>query len=383
MTTDTPGGLGAAPAAVRTKGLEPGRPTTYAILGNGWRAGVFLRLARDLPQRFRVTGVLARRPEAGADIERDFAVPTFRTLDETLAAERPDFVIVSVPWGVTPELIRTLVDRRIPVLTETPPAPDLDAMRSLWADIGSAGLVQVAEQYALMPLHAARLNLVREGVIGTPTSVHVSSTHLYHAVAMMRSFLDVAPGPVTVTSRTFGAPLIDPITPDGWTGATDEKEATTILSTLDFGQGRSGLYDFTDNQWWNPLRPDHLRIRGSKGEIDDETVVRMADPVTPVVSRIERVVSGHGMNYEGADLQHLTFEGRVAFRNEFEGGRLMDDDIGVAVLLDRVGAWTRDEGPAPYPLAEGLHDHHVGLALNEAAASGEAVTISEEPWASA
>jgi predicted dehydrogenase len=325
--------------------------------------------------------VVTRRAEPGEAIERDWGVPSYRTLDELVAAERPDFCITSVPWEHTPEFIRALVALSIPVLSETPPAPDLDGLRSLWADVGESGLVQVAEQYSLMPLHAARLTLVRDGVIGTPTSVQVSSTHLYHAVALMRSFLGVGLEPVTVLSQTFRAPLADPIAPAGWTHDLSDRDARTILSTVDFGGGRMGLYDFTDNQWWNPLRPDHLTIRGSRGEIHDQSVVHLADEVTPIVSRIDRSMTGQGMNYEGLDLTHLSFEGRVVFRNAFEGARLMDDDIAVAELLTRMGSWIRGEGEAPYPLAEAMHDHHIGLAIDESAATGSAVTISAEPWA--
>jgi hypothetical protein len=86
------------------------------------------------------------------------------------------------------------------------------------------------------------------------------------------------------------------------------------------------------------------------------------------------------MNYEGTDLTHLSFEGRVVFRNRFEGGRLSDDEIGVAELLAATGAWARGEGPAPYPLAQGLHDHRVGLAVEEAARTGTAVVVADEPW---
>ncbi|HSU35718.1 MAG TPA: hypothetical protein VLJ88_08660, partial [Propionibacteriaceae bacterium] len=253
-------------------------------------------------------------------------------------------------------------------------------LHALWADVGAADLVQVAEQYPLMPLPAARLRIVRAGVIGTATSVLVSSTHLYHAVALMRQFLQVGRDPVTVTARTFSAELVDPITPDGWTHDTELKPAETTLAWIDFGSGRMGRYDFTDNQWWNPVRPDHLVVRGSVGEIFDDTVVRMVDEVTPVTSRIERSMSGLGMNYEGMDLTHLSLDGRVVFRNEYEGGRLSDDDVGVAVLLDQMGGWTRNESPPPYPLAEACHDHAIGLAIGEASASGETVQVGDQPW---
>ncbi|MER7245541.1 Gfo/Idh/MocA family oxidoreductase [Kribbella sp. NPDC000426] len=371
--------ISAATVPVTLPAGGAGRSTRYAIVGNGWRSSVFLRMAYLMPERFQVTGVVTRRAEAGVQLETDWGVPTYRTLDEALSA-KPDFVVLSVPWPVTPELIRQLVAAGVPTLAETPPAPDLAGMRSLWADVGGSGLVQVAEQYALMPLHAARLQLVRDGLIGTPTSVQVSSTHLYHVVSLIRQFLGAGFEPATVRSQTFDGPLVDPITPAGWTNDTEPKTAQTILSTLDFGAAGMGLYDFTDNQWWNPLRPDRLTVRGSHGEIHDDTVVRMLDPTTPVTSRLERVSTGVGMNYEGLDLTHLTFEGRVVFRNPYRGVSLSDDDIAVATLLEKTGDWVRGDGPPPYPLAEACQDHLIGLAIGASAERGESVATTREAW---
>ena len=181
------------PAAVTTKMQRSVTQASFGLVGTGWRSSVFLRMAYLMPDRFRATGVVARRADSGAIVEQDWGLPTFRTVDELLTVERPDFVIVSVPWQVTPELTRRLVEQGIPVLAETPPAPDLPGLHALWSDVGDTGLVQVAEQYPFMPLHAARLAVVESGVIGKPTSVLVSSTHLYHAVALMRQFLSVEP----------------------------------------------------------------------------------------------------------------------------------------------------------------------------------------------
>lgn len=368
-------------AAVSTKGAEAGKHTSYAVVGAGWRADIFLRLAYLLPHRFTVTAVLTRSAESGNRLEQAWGVTTVRTVDELLATGTPDFVVVAVPWETTPEYIREFVRRGVRVLAETPPAPDLDGLRSLWSDVGASHLVQVAEQYPFMPLHAARAALVHEGVIGTPTSVHVSSTHQYHAVALMRAFLGLGITPAKVRSHTRTAPLIDPISDQGWSHDLTPKPARTILSTIEFEGGRVGVYDFTDNQWWNPVRPDHLTVRGSSGEIHDRTVARMIDDVTPVVSTLDRSDSGREMNYEGFDLTAFTFEGRVVYRNAFEGARLADDEIGTASLLESTGAWAHGTGAAPYPLAEAIHDHHIGVALEDAAASGEPVVVGREAWA--
>jgi predicted dehydrogenase len=348
--------------------------TTFGIIGTGWRSAFFCRLARMAPSSFRVAGVVSRSADTFE------GVPVFRTAHELLAAEAMDFVIVSVPWAVTPEATRQLVAQGVKVLAETPPAPDLPGLRALWRDVGDSGLVQVAEQYLLMPGHAARLAAVREGVIGDPTSVQVSSTHLYHAVSMIRGLLAVGFEPAVVSARSFTAPLADPVSFDGWHGDATPKDAATIIATLDFG-GRMGLYDFTDNQWWNPLRARRIVVRGTNGELTDDALVRLVDARTAVESRLISRRAGIDLNLEGSDLDHISLDGRVLYRNPFFGARFSEDDLGVALLLERVGAWARDEGPEPYPLAEGLQDHHLSLAILESVETGHDVTTTTEAWA--
>jgi predicted dehydrogenase len=355
--------------------------TTFGIIGSGWRGRFFLRLAQALPDRFRATGVLTRTAGRGAEIEAGWGVPTVRSVADLLARDRPDFVIASVPWAAMPDAVRSVVEHRVAILAETPPAPDLDGLRSLWSDVGGTGLVQVAEQYRLMPGHAARLAVVRAGAIGAPTSVQLSSTHLYHAVSLIRGLLGIGYEPAQVSAKAFTAPLADPLTPDGWTGDATPYDRTTTLATIDFG-GRMGLYDFTDNQWWNPLRTRRIVVRGTLGELVDDRVVRLADPTTPVESALIRRQTGIDLNLEGLDLKHISFDGEVVYRNPFAGTGLSDDDIAVADILDRTGAWSRDAGAAPYPLAEACQDHLIGLAIGESLRTGGAVRAGTEAWAS-
>jgi predicted dehydrogenase len=352
----------------------------FGLVGSGWRSAFFLRLAQQAPERFAVTGVVTRTADRGAEVEVLWKVPTYRTIPQLLAAERPEFVIPCVPWSQTAQTTIELVEAGVPVLAETPPAADLEGLRTLWTRVGTSGLVQVAEQYLCMPAHAARLALVRRGVIGDVTSVQVSSTHLYHAVSMIRGLLDVGTGPVTVRAQSFAAPLANPLDPDGWTGSAEPEELTTTLAMLDFGTARMGLYDFTDNQWWNPLRQRRIIIRGTMGEIVDDRVIRLVDPYTPVESRLLRRQAGIDLNLEGVDLQHISFDGEVVYRNDFAGARFSEDDLAVADLLAAMAAWCRGDGPAPYPLADGCQDHLVSLAILEASRTGQPVTTSSEGW---
>ncbi|WP_043632556.1 Gfo/Idh/MocA family protein [Nonomuraea candida] len=354
--------------------------TTFGAIGSGRRTRFFLRLAAAMPDRLRVAGVVTRSAARAEEITAEWGVPAFRSIDELLRHERPGYLAAAVPWDAMPGAIREAAAHGVPVLAETPPAPDLAGLRSLWNDVGGTGLVQVAEQYLLMPGHAARLAIVRAGVIGAPTSVQVSSTHLYHAVSLIRGLLGAGFDAAEVRAGAFEAPLADPLGADGWTGDDTPRRATTTIATIDFG-GTMGLYDFTDNQWWNPLRARRIVVRGSIGELADDRVVRLADPTTPVESRLIRRDTGVDLSLEFRDLKHISFDGRVVYRNPFDGCSLSDDDIAVADILARMGAWARQEGPAPYPLAEACQDHLIGLAIGESARSGGPVTTGKEPWA--
>ena len=330
--------------------------TSFAVVGAGFRAAAYWRLAARLDD-VSCVGVVARSP-------RRLPVPVHRSLAECLATARPDFLVTAVPRSVNPEVIRSAVERGVPVLAETPPAADRAGLDALGASAGSAGLVQIAEQYLLMPTHAARAAVVRRGFIGRPSQVHVSSTQLHHAVSLIRGLLGTGPAPATVRATRHRAPLVDPLNRAGWTGDPTPRPATTTIATLDFGGGRSGVYDFTDNQTRNQLRFRRLLVRGSHGELRDDEIVRLAGPRTVVRTPLVR---------NGGQ---LTLGGEVLYRNPYPHLRLNDDEIATATLLQATAAWVRGTGPPPYPLAEGAHDHLIGLAIEEAAETGRTVTTA-------
>jgi predicted dehydrogenase len=311
------------------------------------------------------------------------AIPTFASLDSCLRDVRVDFVLTATPRSVTPGFISDAVGRGLPVLAETPPAPDLDGLRALWSAVGESGLVQVAEQYPLMPTHAARAALVATGAIGRPTQVHVSSTQQYHAVALIRTLLGAGRGRVTARATRFTAPLVAPLSRAGWTDDEAAHPTVTTIATLDLGDDRSGVYDFTEGQTRNLLRFRRLTVRGTAGEVHDDEVVRMTGPRTLVRSPLVRRQTGHDLDLIGYDTEHISVGADVLFRNPYPGRRWMDDEIAVAALLERTAAWVHGEGPEPYPLAEGIQDHQVALAIEESADTDAPVTTTVEGWTSA
>lgn len=346
--------------------------TSFAVVGAGWRAAAFWRLAAALPE-LTCVGAVVRSP-------RSLPVPTFASLAECLVTTTPDFVVTAVSRAANPGFVADAVARGVPVLSETPPAPDLPGLRALWAAVGDTDRVQVAEQYPLMPSHAARGAAVRAGALGTPTQVQVSSTHQYHAIALIRGLLGAGRVPVTVRASRHHAPLLDPLSRAGWTDDPQPRSAATVLATLDFGSGRSGLYDFTDNQSRNQLRFRRILVRGTHGELRDDELVRMAGPRTIMRSPLVRRQTGHDLDLAGFDTEHICLDAEVLFRNPHVGRRFNDDEIATATLLQRMAAWVRGDGEPPYPLAEGLQDHLVALAVEQAADTDRTVVTGDEDW---
>jgi len=355
--------------------------TTIAVIGAGWRAQFFIRLAKLMPEKFEIVGVVARKENVRAKLGLDFGVQTFSSVSQLLCHKKPDYAIVSVSWDANPGVVEELVTAGIHVLCETPPAPTLEALQSLWQSVGSSDIVQVAEQYMLLPGHAARLAIIGAGTIGQVGSVEISSTHGYHAVSIMRGFLDAGFEPTEITTRQFSAPLVDPLARAGWNEDLNPKSAKTTISLIDFGAGKSGIYNFVDNQWHNQLRHRRIVIRGSRGELVDDSVIRLVDGPTITTSRIERYQLGYDLNLDGYDTEHLSFDGQVVFTNPFTGLRLMDEEIAIALLMVQMADWLEGKAAAPYPLAEACQDHLISLAIDESITTGKTVVTQKQDWA--
>ena len=106
------------------------------------------------------------------------------------------------------------------------------------------------------------------------------SPQQYHAVALIRALVAAGCGSVSVRATRFTAPLVSPLSRIGWTDDEQAHPTTTTIATLDFGDGRTGVYDFTEQQTRNQLRFRRLTVRGSAGELHNDEVIRMTDSRT-------------------------------------------------------------------------------------------------------
>jgi len=353
-------------------------PVRFAIVGGGWRSEFFLRIARALPEKFCVSGMLIRDAEKAARVKAAWQVPVFGTLDELKKKAEAGFAVLSVSWPSMPVLIREMNDLGIDTLAETPPAPDMNGLATLFKNSFGKAKVQVAEQYFFQPFHAARLNLIATGKIGTVREAQVSVAHGYHGISLIRKYLGLHFEKVTIKAMKFSSPIVAgrgrvPLGPE-------EKIANSekTIAWLDFGD-RLGVFDFTGDQYFSWIRSQHVLIRGERGEIKDREVRYLPAFDKPIEGRLIRQNAGEEGNLEGYFLKGILFENDAIYTNATAPAPLSDDEIAVATCLQKMHEYVQG-GKEFYSLAEAAQDHYIGMLVDEATKSGNPVVTGAQPW---
>jgi predicted dehydrogenase len=341
------------------------RPARFAVVGSGWRAQLFFRIAAARPDRFVIPGVLVRRD---AEVDRLasehglVAVTDLARIDDL----EPDFVVVATSAASNADVCEQLTRRGHAVLLETPAGVDDAQFDRLGALAASGARVQVAEQYQFQPLLAARLAIIRSGRLGPITSARISVAHEYHGVALLRAALGVGIGAFSAKGHVHhssirrgpdraGPPTVDELVP-----------STEVIATIDF-DGRLGVYDWTDDQYFSWIRSLRFVVRGERGEIDGNTVRFLDDSGDPIEQSLQRWDTGLTGNLEPPGHRGYLLGDEWVYRNPFPTTRWSDDEIAMATVLDKMAAYVA-HGTECYPLAEGIHDARVAAAIR--AASG-------------
>ncbi|QGQ99260.1 gfo/Idh/MocA family oxidoreductase [Paenibacillus psychroresistens] len=351
----------------------------FGIIGAGWRAEFYLRIAEQLPNRFRIAGMVVRNEQQAAGIEKKWGVKTFRNIDDMLSQADLSFVVVSVPRAVAPSIVLELANKGVAVLCETPPADRLEDLIAFNEAVGSQAKVQIAEQYLFQPNHAARLNIVRSGKLGAVSQAQVSAAHDYHGISLLRQYLDLHYEDATIRAISFTSPIVDGPNREGDPKALCQTESSQVIASFEFGD-KLGVYDFTGDQYFSWIRSPRLLVRGEKGEINNHQVKYLLDYSTPVDLELNRLHAGADGNLEGFYLKGILCGEHYVYHNPYIPGRLTDDEIAIATCLERMEQYVSG-GPGFYSLAEASQDHYLTHMLNKALETKEPVRTSRQVWA--
>lgn len=259
---------------------------SYLIVGSGYRAEFYGRIARRYPELFRAAFLC--RSEEKAALMRSRTGIVAVTSPEGGEAFRPDFAVIAVNKTSICSVAEEWVQRGFPVMTETPCGMTEEELKRLWTLHCQGARITTAEQYHRYPGLIAGLEAVREGRIGTPYFAYLSLVHDYHAASLFRRMLRTDGESFTLRGSRMKSPLT---VTDSRNGAVyDGHQADEVRDTviIDFDSGKRAVYDFSGSQYHSFLRSRHLVVRGDKGEWNDnllytwrDTQVRYPDKENP------------------------------------------------------------------------------------------------------
>ncbi|MDP5272617.1 Gfo/Idh/MocA family protein [Chengkuizengella axinellae] len=353
-------------------------PIKFSLIGGGFRAQFYLRIAQALPEQFVVSGMVVRDEIKGKKMENQWNVVTYRTMDELLQNESPNFTVLCVNRKASLDYLFDLAHREIPVLAETPPAPDLNGLIAISELLKRGAKIQVAEQYVFQPMHAAYLKVIESGRLGNVNEATVSVSHAYHGISMIRKMLGIGCEKAKIQAMRFQSPWISGPNRKGPPETEKIEMSKRDIAWIRFGD-KLGIYDFTKDQHRSWIRSNSISLRGERGEIFDDQLNVLEDYKTPLHLDFKRVNKGEQGNLEGYFLDGIIAGEKWVYKNPFAPARLFDDEIAIATCLIKMADYISG-GSEFYSLAEAAQDHYLGLLVEQAIATESVVISAKQPW---
>lgn len=345
------------------------RKYTFVIVGSGWRALHYVRIAKALPHIFELGAMLCRSKNKAEKLHRQYDIHTTTSIDECIDL-KPDFVVVAVSRASIVTVSSGWMQRGFPVLCETPVAERREDAWGLRRLLQRGGRLTVAEQYTRYPINSALIKLIRSGVIGEAVYAYVSLAHDYHGASLIRGFLglrcDIG---YTIQGREFEFPTTE--TMNRYEKFTDGRTCMKkrALKLFSFENGKVALYDFDSEQYHSSIRANMLKIQGQRGEIQGETVRYLDKANEPhldsltIESRMVHRASEIQFMREVREIERITFCGEVLYEAPFGLCGLSEDETAMATLMWETGEYVKGRGENPYPFDEAVTDVEMGLKM--------------------
>ena len=351
----------------------------FIIIGSGWRALYYVRVAKALPEIFCIDAMYCRTQEKADLIAGQYQIHTTTSIEEC-AAYKPDFAVVAVKKDAICDVSMEWLDRGITVLSETPAALDTDSLNKLYSYYKCGKKQVVAEQYREYPNIKASLKLINEGIIGDVSCVNVSLAHEYHGISLIRVFLGVNPGEkYTVSAKTYEFPTTQTLT--RYDKFTDGRIAgkKRCVATFEFESGKVAWYDFDSEQYRSPIRKNTLKVQGVRGELIDDCVYYLDENNNGAEADIDiktRIVNRGDVNPNFAvirEVESISFQGKVLYQPAHGLCGLSEDETAIAALMEKTALYSRGMGPSPYSIEDALADAYAMIRLNAMAKADKPV----------
>lgn len=337
------------------------KPTVFGILGAGWRAEFYLRIAAALPHLFRVSGIYVRRPERAEELRR-MGAPVIED-KEAFYASKMDFAVCCVRSADMLTEARGLLDRGIPVLCETPAAISNEQLEEQMSLIPHNARIQVAEQFLRQPEFAAARAVVESGLLGEVHYARISAAHSYHAASIARGLLGLG---TEMPDEAHCISIPDPIRHTrGRPGdvVPEDTVARQTVALLRFGD-KTAQIDFSREQYFSPIRTGSLLLRGTRGELADGVLRYLDEHDRAVTLPLVRTDYGKGTNLDGFSHTRILAGTHSLYETPFPLARLSDEEIAIATALRDMKTYL-ETGKSFYSLDEARQDCRLSFLFDK------------------
>lgn len=355
------------------------KPLSFIIIGCGWRAMFFVRIAKWFPEHFQLKYMLCRSREKAERIAAEQGIRTTTSAAECEAV-RPDFVVASVSRDAMCQVTEEWAQKGFAVLCETPAGMNVEELKRLWELKESGGAkIQVAEQYIRYPIVAAGLRAVRQGRLGEPYGVRLSVAHDYHGASLIRHMLGIEPGPVRMRGQRYTIPVTQ--TDSRYGAITDgsvkqwDRGCISMEFTGKAAAGKTAYYDFSGVQYHSFIRSRHLNVQGRDGEWNDTVLRYIGEDGLPVKEPLLPWLAPEYRELETEELRKTAGQWNPAL--ELDSAQ---DEYAIASMMFDMRAYL-EGGREVYPLAEALEDAYTWLLMEKAWQNpGEMIESEPMPW---
>lgn len=290
----------------------------FIIIGGGWRAEFYLRIAKALPEKFNVSAICVRNHERANYIRDHFNVNVVSTIEDALKASF-DFIVNCINKDDISELSVELADKGYYVLAETPVSkPQLGTH--------NYDNIQIAEQFHLKGTYQSIKRIIDSGIIGKVTHINMSMAHDYHAMSLIRFLLNDYDEPKLLGNFSFKDTMLET---NGRSGEFSDKKIIDKAQKVRLYQFKNAtaIYDYNIEQYFSPIRKDRLLIRGTRGEIENNQVRYFNKNDEFVCSEIKHLTSGH---LDGFYKNKIVFEDMVVYDYPYKYARLSEEELAIA-----------------------------------------------------
>ena len=332
---------------------------TVAVLGTGNRAADHLQTISRLHAVCRLVGVCDADRDRAAATAAQYGVPGFADLERLLVDARPDLLYVVIPPDGHRAAVEVAAHHGVHIVCETPIAPTLPLADAMIAAAERHRVkLEVAENVWRWPYERLKSAIVRAGLIGQVTQVHLwYRSGSYHGMSTVRKLIGTAPVRARGFARATPVPLhVDRLGRQVTTGPYE-------LGLVEFGGGAVCVYQYPLHHY----RGNVWDIIGSEGAIIGSELVLMRDgerQVYPFRQVIDETAAPPVL-----ERVYVETQPPVIWENllrHLPGGATADEVARADILVGMCQAIQADAAP-PYGGRAARADQEVLIAVRESA----------------